>query len=159
MPAPTNCRRPPLCVQRGMRKGVVKRGGSMQTHCLHAPSLLARAPTCPHPRLVPPSAPRVLSGGALLPPPSAGFAPPRLRAIGEWVAPKRYAPHHPPLASRSVTFSTDYGPYHFLSSYLPLSRSTSPYHTQITSDCLVPFSLSTITPISDRPLRYPVALC
>ena len=51
--------------------------------------------------------------------------------------------------------------HHFFLSYLPLSRSTSPYHTQITSDCLVPFSYpqSTITPISDRPLSYPVALC
>ena len=41
--------------------------------------------------------------------------------------------------------------------YLPLSRSNSPYHTQITSDCLVAFSLSLITTIVDSPLRYQVA--
>ena len=34
-----------------------------------------------------------------------------------------------------------------------------PYHTQITSDCLVPFTYLPITPISDPPLSYPVALC
>ena len=34
-----------------------------------------------------------------------------------------------------------------------------PYHTQIASDCLVPFTYLPITPISDPPLSYPVALC
>ena len=50
-----------------------------------------------------------------------------------------------------VTFSSDFGPSLFLSALSPLSRSTSPYHTQITSDCPFPFSLSHITPIVNRP--------
>ena len=34
--------------------------------------------------------------------------------------------------------------YHFILSYLPISQSISPYHTQIISDCFFPFSLSLI---------------
>ena len=41
-----------------------------------------------------------------------------------------------------------------ISSYL---NPFSPYHTQIHRTASFPFSLSLITPIVDRPLRYPVA--
>ena len=56
-----------------------------------------------------------------------------------------------------VMFSSDIRPSPFLFAYLPLSRSIPPYHTQIASDCPFPLSLSFITSIVDRPLRYLVA--
>ena len=51
------------------------------------------------------------------------------------------------ISRGGVTFSTDYGPYHFLSSYLPLSRSTFPLSYADTSDCprsslLIPYHLN-----------------
>ena len=62
------------------------------------------------------------------------------------------------LQRLDVTFSTDYGPYHFFLSYLFQSRSTFPLSHADTSDC--PFSISyPLSPhISDRPLHYRVAL-
>ena len=58
-----------------------------------------------------------------------------------------------------LRFRRTHGPYHFLLTYLPLSRPPSPYHTQIYRTAFFPFSLSLITPIVDRPLSYPVASC
>ena len=56
-----------------------------------------------------------------------------------------------------VMFSLDIGPSPFLIILSSISWSLLPYHTQITSDCLVLLSYPLSPPIVNRPLHYLVA--
>ena len=72
-------------------------------------------------------------------------------AMGSGVACKR-------VATWVLRFRRTYGPYHFILSYLPLSRSTIPLSCADTSDCLFPISYPLSPHIFDRPWHYLVAL-
>ena len=57
-----------------------------------------------------------------------------------------------------VTFSLDIRPIFSFALSFPILIQFC-YHMQILWDCLIPISLSLITPIVDRPLYYLVAVC
>ena len=70
---------------------------------------------------------------------------------------KAHSPKLRPSSMGPVTFSSDLQTASlliFLSSTIAIHFS---YHMQIISDCLIPFSLSLIPTIVDRPLHYQVA--
>ena len=63
------------------------------------------------------------------------------------------------LVIHTVMFSSDSGPISLLSVLSSTISIPLPYHSQITSDCLVHISYPLSPPIVDPPLHYLVALC
>ena len=72
-----------------------------------------------------------------------------------WPSPPMTCTHGRKCRTPHVTFSLDFGPTPFLSVLSPcISIPSSPYHSQITSDCFFPFSylLSPLLSIAPCPI-------